>query len=107
MKQINEITELPPSNYSYVYLDITFDRLVELLGQPLFIKTDKSWVNWAIIVNETTERTITIYDWKQQLPIKQVTRWNIGCSVELLQDEIINYLSVLRLADYAIKDKSK
>lgn len=55
----------------------TYDKLVELFGEPERTNCDKTQVEWDI---EWSDGTIsTIYDWKcyGEEP-EEVTEWNIG-----------------------------
>ena len=69
----------------------TYDRLVELFGQPYVTNCGKTQVEWDI---EWSDGTIsTIYDWKcNDYEPEEVTEWNIGGDSYLSADHVKNLL---------------
>ena len=58
------------------YLTTTFDRLVELLGEPLEGSDDgKTTAEWII---EFEGEPATIYDWKLESTLKDLYEWHVG-----------------------------
>ena len=59
-------------------INTSYDRLVELFGQPIQMEeTDgKVQVEWAI--KFTDETLATIYDWKEDKTASAVTEWHVG-----------------------------
>lgn len=58
------------------YLTTTFDRLVELLGEPLEGSGDgKTTAEWIV---ELGGETATIYDWKLKSTPKDLYEWHVG-----------------------------
>jgi hypothetical protein len=69
----------------------TYDRLVELFGQPYATNCGKTQVEWDI---EWSDGTIsTIYDWKcYDYEPEEITEWNIGGNSYLSADHVKNLL---------------
>ena len=69
----------------------TYDRLVELFGQPYATNCGKTQVEWDI---EWSDGTIsTIYDWKcNDYEPEEVTEWNIGGDSYISADHVKNLL---------------
>lgn len=59
-------------------INTSYDRLVELFGQPIQMEeTDgKVQVEWAIKFTDGT--LATIYDWKEEKRASSVTEWHVG-----------------------------
>mgnify|MGYP000554292960 CR=1 FL=1 len=59
-------------------INTSYDRLVELFGQPIQMEeTDgKVQVEWAIKFTDGT--LATIYDWKEDKTASAVTEWHVG-----------------------------
>ncbi len=60
-------------------IECTYDKLVELFGEPLPGDGDKTHCEWVVAFIDGPEATIaTIYDWKEWISPKNVTDWHIG-----------------------------
>lgn len=58
------------------YIQTTFDKLVELLGEPLKGSDDgKTTTEWII---EFEGESATIYDWKVKNTPKDLYEWHVG-----------------------------
>ena len=58
------------------YIQTTFDKLVELLGEPLKGSDDcKTTAEWIV---EVEGQVATIYDWKLQSTPKDLYNWHVG-----------------------------
>ncbi|MCK9543228.1 MAG: hypothetical protein M0R03_14500 [Novosphingobium sp.] len=61
------------------YINTTYDNLVSKLGPPKDIGDSKARVEWIVkYKNSTRESILTIYDWKEDIPIEEVTEWHVG-----------------------------
>tara|TARA_X000001316_G_C895171_1_gene15432 strand:- start:200 stop:511 length:312 start_codon:yes stop_codon:yes gene_type:complete len=75
-------------------INTSYDRLVELFGQPLQLEEGdgKVQVEWAVKFNDGT--LATIYDWKEDKTASAVTEWHIGgfsqAAVFNVIDEVIS-----------------
>lgn len=54
----------------------TYARLVELFGEPERIDTDHSRVQWPVEFSDG--EIMVIYDWNEDVPVEDVTHWNVG-----------------------------
>lgn len=60
------------------YVKTSYRELVDLFGLPRPWDGDgKTRVEW-ILTPEYEEVPITIYDWKETIPVEKVTDWHIG-----------------------------
>ena len=59
-------------------VDTTYDALVNLFGKPCLIDSfdGKVRAEWIIKFDDGT--IATIYDWKEDQPLEQVTDWHVG-----------------------------
>lgn len=58
------------------YIQTTFDKLVELLGEPLKGSDDgKTTAEWIV---EFEGEVATIYDWKLKSTPKDLYEWHVG-----------------------------
>ena len=58
------------------YMTTTFDKLVELLGEPLKGSDDgKTTAEWII---DLEGEVATIYDWKNESTPKDLYEWHVG-----------------------------
>jgi hypothetical protein len=67
------------------YLDMKYDDLVSLFGQPEVTDDGKTQVRWTI---KTGDTIITIYDWKIDEPPTTITEWNVGGYSKAAVDEL-------------------
>lgn len=58
------------------YIDISFDELIERLGEPHDENGDKVQAEWALKFEDGT--IATIYDYKEFRRVENVTHWHIG-----------------------------
>lgn len=66
--------------YLILSLKATYLELVGKLGEPKCGgSTDgKTRVEWHIRLNNAHNTEFSIYDWKEDIPVTEVTRWHIG-----------------------------
>ena len=58
-------------------VQVSYDRLVEVFGEPLDGDGDKTRAEWIVHFEDGT--LATIYDWKHyDTPVYSVTDWNVG-----------------------------
>lgn len=58
------------------FITCSYDTLCEVFGMPMDGDGYKTRAEWE---GKTTDGTVfTIYDWKEELPIGDVTDWHIG-----------------------------
>lgn len=71
----------------YRYLSASYEQLVEKFGEPHDCTQEGEWrsgdgkvrVEWAFRVGSVKKPTIvTIYEYKSEQPIKEITNWHIG-----------------------------
>ncbi len=68
------------------YIETTYDRLVSCLGEPNDRVTDEKWksgdgkvrVEWTFKTKHKKPTVITIYDYKEIIPVNEVTMWHFG-----------------------------
>ena len=55
----------------------SFDRLVERLGAPMYLASEDGRIRceWILSVNGNM---VTVYDWKEVVPVEQVSTWHVG-----------------------------
>ena len=72
-------------------VNTSYDRLVNLFGEPITRSDDKFQVEWAVKFDDGT--LATIYDWKEDTNPSDVTEWHIGgfsqAAVYNVIDEVI------------------
>ena len=73
------------------YVDASYDKLVELFGEPTE-GGDKTQAEWALLFSG--EVVATIYDWKKYgQPVETITKWNVGgnslLAVQLVQQALL------------------
>ncbi|MDO8609251.1 MAG: hypothetical protein Q7R95_01765, partial [bacterium] len=78
------------TSYSGIQLMTTLTNLLDTIGQPSNIGSgdNKIQLEWVFV---DKEKTITIYDWKENTPIHKIECWHIG-SKNITTDEIISFL---------------
>ncbi|MFA5395081.1 MAG: hypothetical protein WCY85_08875 [Sulfurimonas sp.] len=66
------------TSFANLSINTNLDRLVELLGQVSFLGSgdDKVQLEWAFYKSPT--RVFTIYDYKENKPIHEITDWHVG-----------------------------
>ena len=57
------------------YVDVGYDRLVAVFGQPNLGEFDKVTCEWAVTINGVVA---TIYNWKTSLDPRLETDWHVG-----------------------------
>jgi len=92
-------------------LSISYEALVEALGEPHDCSKEGEWesgdgkvrAEWAFIFPELDDTVLTIYDYKSNLSIKEVTDWHIGAKGR--KDNIDKAISQMieQIADRQIK----
>jgi hypothetical protein len=68
------------------YLIMPYDHLAERLGEPHDCTKEGAWrsgdnkvrAEWAFKSRHRKPTVITIYDYKEPLPVKDVTMWHVG-----------------------------
>lgn len=92
------------------YVDIEFDELVKVFGEPEFFQGVKMQAQWAI--KDQDGNVITIYDYKESHPPQEHIHWHVGGRDEkavrslknILKMKGANYDQIL-MRDYDSKNK--
>lgn len=72
------------------YLMTTYEHLVECLGEPHDATKEGEWrsgdwkvrAEWAFKIRGKELTVITVYDYKEVIPVDKVTTWHVGSKGE-------------------------
>lgn len=66
------------TSFARLSLNVSLDRLVELLGQVSFLGSEdhKTQLEWVFY--ESSQRVFSIYDYKSDKLIHQIDNWHVG-----------------------------
>jgi hypothetical protein len=77
--KVNSSQTNPSGTYLIGVLDVSYDKLISVLGESMSGDGYKTRCEWTIEREIDGEIVVaTIYDWKQAIPVESVTRWNVG-----------------------------
>lgn len=89
-----------------IELNISLERLVEIIGQPTVIgsRDNKTQLEWIYTEKSFEEdKVITIYDYKQVCSIHNIHSWHVG-SKNIDSDEITTFLLAIGFYENEIID---
>ena len=80
------------------YVRAGFDELVTAFGEPLEGDNYKTQAEWVLLFTlpDGDEVVATIYDWKKDCSIYDVTEWNVGGHDPRAPEVVIDYLNYVR-----------
>ena len=80
------------------YIRTTFDELTMAYGEPLPGDGYKTQAEWVLLFTmpDGEEIVATVYDWKKDCSIYEVTEWNIGGHDPRAPELVIDYLNYVR-----------
>lgn len=92
-KQIKHSEEIAGTSFNKVVVKENYQTLLNALGNPTVIGSpdNKIQLQWQFINSQNKEQVFTIYDYKSDCPIKDVTDWHIG-SKGMSNEKIIRHL---------------
>ncbi len=94
----------PQDNYDHAagtslqgYVQADYYEMTRAFGQPLGGDGYKSRVQWVVVFTDLDDvRTVaTIYDWKSDVAVSNVAKWNVGgTSPQAVQfvNDYLNYM---------------
>jgi len=90
------------TSYSNIYLNVSLNRLLDLLGNPSIIGSGDNKVQIEWVYYKSKDIAFTIYDYKSNALIHNIRNWHVG-SKNLKLEQIISELKNLGFEDSEIK----
>ncbi len=91
-EKLDDSTDLINGSHLQGYVTTTYDRLIEVFGQPSGDGDGyKVQVEWILKFEDGT--IATIYDWKEDYKPQLVTEWHIGGFTKRAADLVKEVLS--------------
>ena len=71
----------------------SYDKLVDLFGEPdrPYAEGEHARVNWTLSFSDGY--TLSIYDWNEEVPVYQVTSWNVAARTFMAAGRIYDILA--------------